>query len=84
MEQIVRDELMVKRGHLIDPRQHSFLKNRSCSCTNQLVDFCDSLSLSLNSNIRSNVIYFDFSKALARMPRKERKERMARKVFALG
>ena len=73
MEKIVRDELMVKRGHLIDPRQHIFLKNRSC--TNQLVDFCDSLSLSLNSNIRSNVIYYDFAKALARMPRKERKER---------
>ena len=61
MERIVRDELMVKCGHLIDPRQHGFLKNRSC--TTQLVDFCDSLALSLNSNIRSDVIYFDFAKA---------------------
>ena len=31
MERIVRDELMVKCGHLIDPRQHGFLKNRSCT-----------------------------------------------------
>ena len=52
MERIVRDELMARCGHLIDPRQHGF--------TTQLVDFCDSVSLSLNSNIRSDVI--DFSK----------------------
>ena len=31
MDRIVRDELMVKCGHLIDPRQHGFLKNRSCT-----------------------------------------------------
>ena len=43
------------------PRQHGFLKNRLC--TTQLVDFCDSLALYLNSNIRSDVIYFDFAKA---------------------
>ena len=52
---------MARCGHLIDPRQHGFLKNKSC--TTQLVDFCDSVSLSLNSNIRSDVIYFDFAKA---------------------
>ena len=61
MERIVRDELMARCGHLIDPRQHGFLKNKSC--TTQLVDFCDSVSLSLNNNIRSDVIYFDFAKA---------------------
>ena len=56
---IVRDELMAKCSHLIDPRQHGFLQNKSC--TTRLVDFCDSLALSLN--IRSYVIYFDFAKA---------------------
>ena len=61
MERIVRDELMIKCSHLIDPRQHGFLKDKSC--TTQLIDFCDSLALSLNSNIRSDVIYFDFAKA---------------------
>ena len=38
-----------------------FLKNKSC--ITQLIDFCDSLALSLNSHIRSDVIYFDFTKA---------------------
>ena len=37
MERIVRDELMARGGHLIYPRQHGFLKNKSC--TTQLVDF---------------------------------------------
>ena len=49
MQRIVKDELMVKCVHLVDPRQHGFVKNRSC--TTQLVDFYDSLALSLNSNI---------------------------------
>ena len=63
LERIVRDELMIKCGHLIDPRQHGCplpIKNRSC--TTQLVDFCDSLALSLKGNIRSDVTYFDFAK----------------------
>ena len=61
MERIIRDEIMLKCGHLIDARQHGFLKGKSC--TTQLIDFCDSLALSLNDNIRSDVIYFDFAKA---------------------
>ena len=60
-ERIVCDDLMVRCSHLIDPRQHGFLKDKSCST--QLMNFCDSLQLSLNSNIRSDVIYFDFAKA---------------------
>ena len=61
MERVVRDEIMNRCGHLIDKRQHGFLQHKSC--TTQLVDFCDSLALSLNRNIRSDVIYFDFAKA---------------------
>ena len=44
---ICKRSLMARCGHLNDPRQHGFLKNK-------LVDFCDSVSLSLNSNIRSD------------------------------
>ena len=33
------------------------------SCCIQLIGFCDSLSISLNNNIRSDVIYFEFAKA---------------------
>ncbi|MCP4459038.1 MAG: hypothetical protein GY816_13600, partial [Cytophagales bacterium] len=61
MERIVRDELMARCSGLIDSRQHGFLPQKSCST--QLIQFCDSLSLSLNRNIRSDVIYFDFAKA---------------------
>ncbi len=47
MERIVRDELMLKCSRFLDPRQHGFLPGKSCST--QLVEYCDSLSLSLNS-----------------------------------
>ena len=60
-ERVIRDELLSRCNHLIDQRQHGFLARKSC-CT-QMVDFCDSLALSLNDNIRSDVIYFDFQKA---------------------
>ena len=60
-EKVIRDELLLRCNHLIDQRQHGFLARKSC-CT-QLVDFCDSLALSLNDNIRSDIIYFDFQKA---------------------
>ena len=61
MERIIRDELLGRCNELIDPRQHGFLPNKSC--TTQMVEFCDSLFLSLNKNIRSDVVYFDFAKA---------------------
>ena len=52
---------MARCGNKIDERQHCFLVEKSC-CT-QLLGFCDSLALSLNQNIRTDVIYFDFAKA---------------------
>ena len=61
MERIIRDELLSRCSELIDPRQHGFLPRKSC--TTQMVEFCDSLSLSLNKNIRSDIVYFDFAKA---------------------
>ena len=60
-ERLIRDELLSRCGHLIDDRQHGFMNEKSC-CT-QLVTFCDSLALSLNEDIRTHVIYFDFEKA---------------------
>ena len=52
---------MLRSGHFIDNRQHGFLPSKYCNT--QLVDFFDSLALSLYKNIRSDVIYFDFAKA---------------------
>ena len=60
-ERIIRDELYHRCEHLLDGRQHGFLPKRSC--TTLMVDYCDSLALSLNKGIDTDVIYFDFAKA---------------------
>ena len=60
-ERVIRQELLIKCNHMIDPRQHGFMESKSC-CT-QLVSFCDSLALSLNENTRTEIVYFDFQKA---------------------
>ena len=60
-ERIIRDDLISRCHHLIDSRQHGFMLEKPC--TTQLVNFCDSLALSLNENIRTDVVYFDFQKA---------------------
>ena len=61
LERIIRDEIMLRCHNHIDQRQHGFLLGKSCGT--QLLGFCDSLALSLNQNIRTDVIYFDFAKA---------------------
>ena len=60
-EKIVRDKLIELTGEYIDPSQHGFLKNKSCS-TN-MVKFCDNIALSLNGSYQTDVVYFDFAKA---------------------
>ena len=61
LERIIKDELLNHTCNLLDDRQHGFLAEKSCA-TNML-GLCDSLALSLNENIRTDVIYFDFAKA---------------------
>ena len=61
LERIIRDELMLRCYEHIDQCQHGFLLGKSCGT--QLLNFCDSLTLSLNQNTRSDVKYFDFAKA---------------------
>ncbi len=60
-ERIVKVKLLSLTNDLLDPRQHGFLQHKSC--TTNMVNFCDSLALSLNDNISNHVIYFDFAKA---------------------
>ena len=52
---------MIKCKEKIRGNQHGFLPHKSC--TTQMTDFIDSLTLSLNENIRTDVVYFDFAKA---------------------
>ena len=61
VERIIKDELLALTNGMIKDEQHGFRAERSCA-TN-LVGLCDSLALSLNDNIRTDVIYFDFAKA---------------------
>ena len=60
-ERILKEEILLKTSHLLDNRQHGFLSKKSC--TTNMVGFCDSLALSLNDCQRTDVVYFDFSKA---------------------
>ena len=60
-EKVVREELMGLCLVHIDSRQHGFLPGKSCNT--QMVQFCDSLALSINNNQKTDVIYFDFAKA---------------------
>ena len=61
LERIIKDEILTLTNGLINDEQHGFRAERSCA-TN-LVGLCDSLALSLNENMRTDVIYFDFAKA---------------------
>ena len=60
-ERILYDELLARTQEKIDPRQHGFLKNKSCD-TN-LLTFTESIARSLHEKIGTDVIYFDFAKA---------------------
>ena len=60
-ERCISKELLTACIDRIHPSQHGFLPGKSC--TTQLIPFVDSLSLSLNNNNITDVIYFDFEKA---------------------
>ena len=61
LERIMYEELLARTETKIDPRQHGFLRNKSCN-TN-LLSFTNSVSLSLHDKVEVDVIYFDFAKA---------------------
>ena len=62
-ERLIKQELLYKTMHILDDRQHGFLGDRSC--TTNMINFIDSVTLSLNdcSTISVDIIYFDFAKA---------------------
>ena len=62
-ERILKKELLLPTAHLLDDRQHGFLSQRSC--TTNMVNFLDSVVLSVNDlkTVSTDVVYFDFAKA---------------------
>ena len=60
-ERCIKRELFSACSDLLDPRQHGFVNEKSC--TTQMIPFTNDLALALNSRSRMDVIYFDFAKA---------------------
>ena len=60
-EKIIRDEILSKCEQKLNKNQHGFLPQKSC--TTNMIHFTESLSLSLNDNIMTDVVYLDFAKA---------------------
>ena len=60
-ERLIKVKLLSLTDSFLDARQHGFMEHKSC--TTNMVNFCDSLALSLNDNIVNHVVYFDFAKA---------------------
>ena len=60
-EKIVKEELLSRTSQFIDSRQHGFVDFKSC--TTNMVEFTDMLAQNLNNKKRTDVVYFDFSKA---------------------
>ena len=60
-ERCVRTSLLTVCNDLLDPRQNSFLADRSC--VTQMIPLTEDISMSLNEKSRSDIIYFDFAKA---------------------
>ena len=63
-ERIIKDELLTRIMPLLDHRQHGFLNEKSC--TTNMASFSDSVVLSINDckTFSTDVVYFDFSKAV--------------------
>ena len=60
-ERVIYEELLHRSEAKIDPRQHGFLRNKSCN-TN-LLSFTNSIVSSLHDKTGVDAVYFDFAKA---------------------
>ena len=68
MESIIRDQLVnhLKFNNLIKSSQHGFMKNKSC--TTNLLEFLDRVTMLIEDGDSVDVIYLDFSKAFDKVP----------------
>ena len=60
-EKCITNQLFAACEDLLDPRQHGFLKSKSC--TTQMIPFTYDLALTLNNKSKTDIVYFDFAKA---------------------
>ena len=68
LESIIRDALSnyLTNNNLLSPNQHGFIPRRSC-CT-QLLHALNDWTISWDEHLSTDVVYFDFSKALDSVP----------------
>ena len=62
-ERIMYEELPNRTESKIDPRQHGFLRNKSCNTNLLSFTFTNLVAVSLHDKVGVDVIYFDFAKA---------------------
>ena len=71
LESIIRDDLTnhLTKNNLINRAQHGFTKNRSC--TTNLLETVDTISLALANKLEVDVLYTDFAKAFDKVCHKK-------------
>ena len=80
MESIIKENIVahLERNQLISKTQHGFMRGRSC--TTNLVDFLNKLTVAMDSSIPVDVVYLDFAKAFDKVPTR----RLLKKLHAHG
>ena len=80
MESIIKENIVahLERNQLISKTQHGFMRGRSC--TTNLVDFLNKLTVAMDSSIPMDVVYLDFAKAFDKVPTR----RLLKKLHAHG
>jgi hypothetical protein len=80
MESIIKDEMMshLKKNGLIRASQHGFVPGRSC--TTNLLEFLEGVSVKIDEGKPVDVVFLDFAKAFDKVPR----ERLLEKLRAHG
>ena len=80
LESIIKDHMVNHLDHnnLIGNTQHGFVRGRSC--TTNLLDFFEDITLNLDNNTPTDIIYLDFAKAFDKVPH----NRLLTKLRAFG
>jgi len=80
MESIIKDEMMshLQKNGLIRASQHGFVPGRSC--TTNLLEFLEGVSVKIDEGKPVDVVFLDFAKAFDKVPR----ERLLEKLRAHG
>ena len=79
-KKIIRDEFVNHMGtnNLFTDAQHGFISGRSC--TTQLLEFMEEITLSLDKGEDVDIIYLDFAKAFDKVPHR----RLLKKLSGYG